>query len=47
MMTSWLLTMVLCYLTHLERAGKVERVRTPDSQEPERWRPCAPTAARL
>ena len=45
MMTSWLLTMVLCFLTHLERGGMAERVRSSDSAEPERWRALAPTAA--
>jgi hypothetical protein len=29
----WLLTKVLCYLTHLEALGKVERLQG----EPERW----------
>jgi hypothetical protein len=29
----WLLTKVLCYLTHLEAAGAVERLQG----EPERW----------
>jgi glyoxylase-like metal-dependent hydrolase (beta-lactamase superfamily II) len=47
MMTSWLLTMALCYLTHLEREGRAERIRPEtDSQEPERWRARAPTAVR-
>jgi len=46
MMTSWLLTMVLCFLTHLERDGRAERVSPPSgSQEPERWRTPAPTGA--
>jgi glyoxylase-like metal-dependent hydrolase (beta-lactamase superfamily II) len=44
MMMSWALTIMLCFLTHLERAGRVERVRSPDEQEPERWRSPAPTA---
>jgi hypothetical protein len=29
----WLLTKLLCYLTHLEATGKVERIEG----EPERW----------
>ena len=37
-MMGWALTIMLCFLTHLERTGRVERVRTPDEQEPERWR---------
>jgi glyoxylase-like metal-dependent hydrolase (beta-lactamase superfamily II) len=44
MMTSWLLTMVLCYLTHLERGGRAERVKPSDPEQPERWRAVAPTA---
>ena len=44
-MMGWALTIMLCFLTHLERTGRVERVRTPDEQEPERWRGRAPTAA--
>jgi len=43
-MMGWALTIMLCFLTHLERAGRVDRVRTPE-QEPERWRARAPTAA--
>ena len=38
MMMSWALTIMLCFLTHLEQTGRVERVRSPDEQEPERWR---------
>jgi glyoxylase-like metal-dependent hydrolase (beta-lactamase superfamily II) len=44
-MMGWALTIMLCFLTHLEHTGRVERVRTPDEQEPERWRARAPTAA--
>ena len=44
-MMGWALTIMLCFLTHLERTGRVERVRTPDGQGPERWRVPAPTAA--
>jgi glyoxylase-like metal-dependent hydrolase (beta-lactamase superfamily II) len=44
MMISWALTVMLCFLTHLERAGLVERVSSPDGQGPERWRSPAPTA---
>jgi glyoxylase-like metal-dependent hydrolase (beta-lactamase superfamily II) len=43
-MMSWALTIMLCFLAHLERAGRVERVRSPDGQQPERWRSPAPTA---
>jgi glyoxylase-like metal-dependent hydrolase (beta-lactamase superfamily II) len=43
-MASWTLTMVLCYLTHLERNGRAERVTPAAEQEPERWRSLAPTA---
>ena len=46
MMTSWLLTMALSYLTHLERSGRAERVRpSSDSPEPERWKALAPRGA--
>jgi glyoxylase-like metal-dependent hydrolase (beta-lactamase superfamily II) len=45
MMTSWLLTMALCYLTHLERSGRAERVKPSSDSEPERWKALAPTAA--
>ena len=45
-MMGWVLTIVLCFLTHLEREGRAERVRPSDSQQPERWRALAPTAAR-
>ena len=38
MMMSWALTIMLCFLTHLERAGRVERVTPPDERQPERWR---------
>jgi glyoxylase-like metal-dependent hydrolase (beta-lactamase superfamily II) len=37
MMTTWLLTMVLCFVTHLEREGLVERVPPVLDEEPERW----------
>jgi glyoxylase-like metal-dependent hydrolase (beta-lactamase superfamily II) len=45
MMMSWALTIMLCFLTHLERLGRVERV-TSDGQ-PELWRPSARAAATL
>ena len=45
-MMGWALTIMLCFLTHLERSGRIERVRTPDERAPERWRARAPTAAR-
>ena len=44
MMMSWALTIMLCFLSHLERAGRVEKVSSPDGQSPERWRSPAPTA---
>jgi glyoxylase-like metal-dependent hydrolase (beta-lactamase superfamily II) len=46
MMMSWALTLMLCFLTHLEQAGKVERV-TNAGRRPERWRVGAPAAATL
>ena len=46
MMMSWALTIVLCFLTHLERAGRVERL-TPVDGQPELWRASAPKAATL
>jgi glyoxylase-like metal-dependent hydrolase (beta-lactamase superfamily II) len=46
MMIGWALTIMLCYLVHLERTGQAERVRSPDGHRPERWRAVAPTAAR-
>jgi glyoxylase-like metal-dependent hydrolase (beta-lactamase superfamily II) len=45
-MMSWGLTLMLCYLGHLERTGQAERVRSPDESEPERWRATAARAAR-
>jgi glyoxylase-like metal-dependent hydrolase (beta-lactamase superfamily II) len=44
-MMSWALTIMLCFLTHLEQTGRVERLRTPDGAKPERWRARAPAAA--
>jgi len=38
MMASWLLTMVLCFLTHLEREDQVERVPPDSEDEPEKWK---------
>jgi glyoxylase-like metal-dependent hydrolase (beta-lactamase superfamily II) len=38
MMASWTLTMVLCFLAHLERSGQVARVESSSDGEPERWR---------
>jgi glyoxylase-like metal-dependent hydrolase (beta-lactamase superfamily II) len=46
MMMSWALTIVLCFLNHLERSGRVERV-TPSDGQPERWRRAAQAAATL
>jgi glyoxylase-like metal-dependent hydrolase (beta-lactamase superfamily II) len=46
MMMSWALTIMLCFLTHLERLGRVERV-TPSDGRPELWRPSARAAATL
>jgi glyoxylase-like metal-dependent hydrolase (beta-lactamase superfamily II) len=45
-MMGWVLTIALCFLTHLEREQRAERVRPTDSQQPERWRALAATAAR-
>ncbi len=44
MMMSWALTITLCFLAHLERGGRVERLSSPGEREPERWRSPAPTA---
>jgi glyoxylase-like metal-dependent hydrolase (beta-lactamase superfamily II) len=46
MMTTWALTLVLSFLTHLERDGRVERVTSSDGR-PELWRPSARAAATL
>jgi glyoxylase-like metal-dependent hydrolase (beta-lactamase superfamily II) len=46
MMMSWALTIMLCFLTHLERLGRVERISPSDGQ-PELWRPSARAAATL
>lgn len=45
-MMSWALTLMLCFLTHLERCGRVERVTSSDGR-PELWRPSARAAATL
>ena len=37
MMATWMLTLVLCFLTHLEREGRVKRLEPESDQEPERW----------
>jgi hypothetical protein len=34
-MIGWGLTEALCYLTHMELAGEVERI---DGEDPEQWR---------
>jgi glyoxylase-like metal-dependent hydrolase (beta-lactamase superfamily II) len=47
MMMSWALTIMLCFLTHLEHVGRVERLTPTDGRRPEVWRPTAPTGARL
>jgi glyoxylase-like metal-dependent hydrolase (beta-lactamase superfamily II) len=47
MMMSWGLTILLCFLTHLERKGAAERVTSDDGGRPELWRTSAPTAATL
>ncbi len=44
MMMSWALTIMLCFLTHLERLGRVERVTTSDGR-PEMWRKLGARAA--
>jgi glyoxylase-like metal-dependent hydrolase (beta-lactamase superfamily II) len=46
MMMSWALTIMLCFLTHLERLGRVERVTASDGR-PELWRPSARAVATL
>jgi glyoxylase-like metal-dependent hydrolase (beta-lactamase superfamily II) len=38
MMASWTLTMMLCFLTHLERTGRAARVEPDSDGAPERWR---------
>jgi hypothetical protein len=45
-MMSWALTIMLCYLGHLEATGRVERVSGSDGSQPERWRATAATAVR-
>ena len=45
-MMGWALTIMLCFLTHLERTGRVERVASSDGR-PELWRPAAQAAATL
>jgi glyoxylase-like metal-dependent hydrolase (beta-lactamase superfamily II) len=37
MMATWMLTLVLCFLTHLERQGKVQKVPSDSDDKPERW----------
>jgi glyoxylase-like metal-dependent hydrolase (beta-lactamase superfamily II) len=37
MMATWMLTLMLCFLTHLERDGRVEKVPAESDDEPERW----------
>jgi glyoxylase-like metal-dependent hydrolase (beta-lactamase superfamily II) len=46
MMMNWMMTLTLCFLNHLERAGLAERIRPSDEAQPERWRALAPTVAR-
>lgn len=46
MMMSWALTIMLCFLTHLERLGSVERVTQSDGR-PELWRQRAQAVATL
>jgi glyoxylase-like metal-dependent hydrolase (beta-lactamase superfamily II) len=38
MMASWMLTILLCFLTHLERSGRIERRKPGEEGQPERWR---------
>jgi glyoxylase-like metal-dependent hydrolase (beta-lactamase superfamily II) len=45
-MMSWSLTLMLCYLGHLEATGRAERVSGSDGSQPERWRATAAKAAR-
>jgi glyoxylase-like metal-dependent hydrolase (beta-lactamase superfamily II) len=37
MMATWMLTLMLCFLTHLERGGRVQKVPPESDDEPERW----------
>jgi glyoxylase-like metal-dependent hydrolase (beta-lactamase superfamily II) len=37
MMATWMLTLILCFLTHLEHEGKIERLAPESEEEPERW----------
>ena len=37
MMATWMLTLILCFLTHLEHEGKIERLAPESDAEPERW----------
>lgn len=37
MMATWMLTLVLCFLTNLEHEGRVRRVSPESDEEPERW----------
>jgi glyoxylase-like metal-dependent hydrolase (beta-lactamase superfamily II) len=45
MMASWMLTMMLCYVTHLEHMGRAARVTRSAEDGVERWRAPAPTVA--
>jgi glyoxylase-like metal-dependent hydrolase (beta-lactamase superfamily II) len=37
MMATWMLTLILCFLTHLEHDGRIERLAPESEGEPERW----------
>jgi glyoxylase-like metal-dependent hydrolase (beta-lactamase superfamily II) len=37
MMATWMLTLVLCFLTHLEQEGRVKRLEPESDEKPERW----------
>lgn len=43
-MMTWLLTLTLSFLAHLEGSGQVERIKPAGEQDPERWRLSAATA---
>jgi hypothetical protein len=37
MMATWMLTLVLCFLTHLEQRGEIKRLEPESDSQPERW----------
>jgi glyoxylase-like metal-dependent hydrolase (beta-lactamase superfamily II) len=46
MLVGWMLTMMLCFLHHLERTGRAQRIAPDGPGEPERWRAPASAKAR-